>query len=109
MTATGGIITSNHKTKTLSDFYSQLRLSGSFTDLKQQITKIVNHQGVSDYTFVPLERDWDYESQKGVLSTLPDEYWRIFREEELYEHDMLVSFFRENSHPSHTSHIYNFF
>ena len=97
----------NHDTK--KDFYNELKHSRDANDLKLRIAKVTHRLGFSDYTFVPLERDRDYENQQGVLSTLPDEYWRLFREEELFTHDMLVSFFRETTHASHTSHIYNYY
>ena len=101
------IATANNKSK--KDFYEKLKRVITISDLQLQITKIVNRLGLSDYTFVPLERDWEYEQQQGLLSTLPLEYWRLFRERELHTHDMIVSFFRDNTHPCHTSHIYNYY
>ena len=91
------------------DFYLELKSSTDVNDLIEKIVWSINRLGLSDFTFVPLERDQDYEKKKGILSTLPLEYWKLFRKEELFIHDMLVSFFRENAHPSHTSHIYTYY
>ena len=91
------------------EFYNKLKNSEDIEDFKLNITKIVNRLGFSDYSFVPLKRDWDYPLKNGVLSSWPEEYWRVFQREKLYILDMQASFFRENAHPAHTSHIYNYY
>ena len=90
-------------------FYSAIKCASSTSDLNAKIVKIIKELGFSDYTFVPLERDWDHEGNQGVLSSYPAEYWDIYRENRLYKHDMLVSYFRQNIHHTYTSFIYNYY
>ena len=91
------------------EFYNKLKRCDNVDDFKTDIIRIINQLGFSDFTFASLKRDWNYELKRGLLSTWPEEYWRVFTTEQLYTHDMLASFFRENSHPSHTSYIYNYY
>ncbi len=99
----------NNKPDSLHDFSTELKRSKNFNELKENILKIINRLGFSDYTFAPLERDWAYENQQGFLSTYPDEFWRIYQEEELYNDDMLMRFVKDNTHSIFTSHIYDYF
>ncbi len=91
------------------DFHTELKRSRDIDDFRQQIIKIINRLGFSDYSFVPLHRNWAYEKQQGLLSTYPDEFWDIYQKEDLYSHDMLVRFFNDNTHPIFTSQVYDYF
>ena len=102
--------TNDHKSEDNKlEFYSKLKRSYNIEDLNTNIIKIINSLGFSDYSFIPLNRDWDYELKNGVLSSWPEEYWRVFQQDKLYIHDMQASFFRYNAYPAHTSHIYNYY
>ncbi len=105
------IPSSIHKNTSTTDynFYAELRRSIDTKDFKQKILDIVKHLGFSDYIVAPLERDWQYESQQGFLSSYPDEFWVTYQEEELYKHDALISFVKENIHPFFNSQIYDYF
>lgn len=91
------------------DFYSELKRSTNRSDFKQNIGQIVNGMGFSDYTFIPLDRDWETKDDKRLLSTYPAEYWEIYQKEKLYRHDMLISYAKTNSYPIFTSQIVDYY
>ena len=98
--------TINAKT-TERDFYNELIQSTTVSDLKRRIAKIINQLGFTDYSFAPL--DTDYDSCQTPLSTYPAEYQNTYRRQALYQHDMLISFFQLNNHPTFTSQFYDYY
>lgn len=91
------------------DLYSELKRPTNHSDFKQKIRQIVNDMGFSDYTFIPLNRDWENEDDQRLLSTYPEQYWEIYQQENLYLHDMLVSYAKINTHPIFASQVYDYY
>ena len=90
------------------DFSSELRRVKNIDDFKHRILRVINRLGFSDFSFGLVDRDWEHEDDQ-TISSYPEEYQRIYKEEQLYMYDMLIEYARESNHPVFTSQVYDYY
>lgn len=85
-------------------------LSAAYTinELQQHILKLVKELGFSDFLFLRTNRNWYSDTQYGIMSSLPRELTDPYQHERLFEHDLVLSYCKDNVQPILASHIYDY-
>ena len=104
----GGISLNQNNEEHLRMLRCKLADSRTMTDFKQRIHKIVNAMGFTDFIFMRMERNWQSNSQQGLLHSLPAEFMRIYLANCMHAYDLLIPYGKNNTQPIFSSQAYGY-
>ena len=87
---------------------SELSPARNLNDLEQRVLSIVIELGFSDFIFIRLQRSWQESSKYGLLCSVPEEYMRVYHEEKMHAHDLMIPYAKTNTQPIFASQIYGY-
>ena len=115
MTQTKGIYLSAQDAINISSGEYFKLLSAEFSDsctlddFKRRILRVVTALGFTDYVFMRMDRSWHDHSQKGLLYSLPEEFMRLYHQDNFYLHDLMISYGEINTQSIFSSQVYGYF